>query len=36
MQATLARKEKAIETLGDKSMALKKNIMPRNAYALKY
>ena len=27
MQVTLARREKAIETLGDKSMALKKNIV---------
>lgn len=32
MQQTLARKEKAIETLKGKSAALQKNIEPRNAY----
>jgi len=32
MQQTLARKEKAIETLKNKSVALQKNIEPRNAY----
>jgi hypothetical protein len=34
MQATLAKKQAAIEQLASKSKALKKNIEPRNAYKL--
>lgn len=35
MQATLKRKQEAIQTLEAKSKALKKNIEPRNAYVKK-
>ena len=34
MQQTLARKDKAYETLKEKSIALKKNIEPRGAYKI--